>query len=99
MTRAVADGWRGILLRRPRWRAEAEIRVAYEAGDEPEAAIASLGVAEPGSVAIDRAIVDARPTGNHRLVIEGRDGREVPLAQALERVPAFSMIGRRYRRT
>ncbi len=35
VSRAVADGWRGILLRRPGWRAEAEIRASYEAGGEP----------------------------------------------------------------
>ena len=95
---AVADGWRGILLRRPGWRAEAEIRAAYEAGAEPEAEIAGLGTAEPGRVAIDLAIVDARPGGEGRLAIEGRDGNEIPLERALERVPGYALIGRRYRR-
>ena len=32
---AVADAWRAILLRRPRWRADAEIRAEYEAGRVP----------------------------------------------------------------
>lgn len=94
----VADGWRGILLRRPRWRAEAEIRVGYEAGDEPDGAVASLGTAVPGVLAIDRAVVDARPVGGHRLAIETRDGRDVPVVEALARVPGFAMIARRYRR-
>ncbi|HJP88552.1 MAG TPA: HD domain-containing protein [Candidatus Limnocylindrales bacterium] len=98
VTAAVADGWRAILLRRPRWRSEAEIRVTYEDGGEPADAVAGLGAAIPGEVAIDRAIVDARPVGGHRLAIEGRDGREVPVVQALERVPGFAMIARRYRR-
>ena len=97
VSRAVADGWRGILLRRPGWRAEAEIRAAYEAGAEPAAEIASLGADEPGRVAIDLAIVDARPAGR-RLAIEGRNGSDIPLADALARVPGFALVGRRYRR-
>jgi hypothetical protein len=98
VTAAVADGWRAILLRRPRWRSEAEIRVTYEAGAEPEASVAELGEPAEGEIAIDRAIVDARPVGGHRLAIEGRDGRDVPVVQALERVPGYAMIARRYRR-
>lgn len=98
VSRAVADGWRGILLRRPGWRAEAEMRASYEAGDEPKAEIARLGADEPGRVAIDLAVVDARPASDHRLAVEGRDGREIPLAEALERVPEYALIGRRYRR-
>jgi hypothetical protein len=98
VSRAVADGWRGILLRRPGWRAEAEMRASYEAGGEPASEIARLGSAEPGRVAIDLAVVDARPAGDHRLAIEGRDGSEIPLEQALARVPAYALIGRRYRR-
>ncbi|HET7182176.1 MAG TPA: HD domain-containing protein [Candidatus Limnocylindrales bacterium] len=94
----VADGWRAILLRRPRWRSEAEVRLTYEGGEEPDRAVADLGDAVPGSVAIDRAIVDARPVGGGRLAIEGRDGRDVPVVQALERVPGYAMIARRYRR-
>ncbi len=98
VSRAVADGWRGILLRRPGWRADAEMRASYEAGGEPAAEIAELGAAEPGRVAIDLAVVDARPDGGGRLAIEGRDGREIGLAEALARVPGFALIGRRYRR-
>jgi hypothetical protein len=98
VSRAVADGWRGILLRRPGWRAEAEIRASYEAGAEPDAEIARLGRPEPGQVAIDLAIVDARPASDRRLAIEGRDGEDIPLTEALERVPAYALIGRRYRR-
>jgi hypothetical protein len=49
-------------------------------------------------VTIDLAVVDARPAGDNRLAIEGRDGAEIPLAQALVRVPAYALIGRRYRR-
>jgi uncharacterized protein len=98
VTSAVADGWRGILLRRPGWRAEAEIRAFYEAGMEPAEDIAGLGTAEPGRIAIDLAVVDARPGDGRRLAVEGRDGSEIPLALALARVPAYALIGRRYRR-
>ena len=96
--RAVADGWRGILLRRPGWRAEAEIRASYEPGMEPHEDIAGLGSEEPGRVTIDLAIVDARPGDGRRLAVEGRDGSEIPLSRALARVPAYALIGRRYRR-
>ena len=98
VSKAVADGWRGILLRRPGWRAEAEIRASYEPGDEPTEEIASLGAGDPGRIAIDLAIVDARPGDGRRLAIEGRDGSEISLDRALARVPAFALIGRRYRR-
>jgi HD superfamily phosphohydrolase len=98
VSRAVAAGWRGILLRRPGWRAEVEMRAAYEPGAEPAAEIAKLGAAEPGRVAIDLATVDARPASEDRLAIEGRDGGDIPLAVALERIPAYTLIGRRYRR-
>jgi HD superfamily phosphohydrolase len=98
VTRAVADGWRGILLRRPGWRAEAEMRASYEAGDEPRAAIDALGTDVPGEIAIDLALVDARPTGGGRLAIEARDGRDIPLVEALSRVPGHALIARRYRR-
>jgi hypothetical protein len=66
---------------------------------EPAEDIASLGTAEPGRVAIDLAIVDARPGDGRRLAVEGRDGNDIPLASALARVPAYALIGRRYRRT
>jgi uncharacterized protein len=95
----VADGWRGILLRRPGWRAEAEFRASYEPGDEPSEEIAALGAAEPGRVAIDLAIVDARPGDGRRLALESREGGEIPLSAALVRVPAYALIGRRYRRS
>jgi HD superfamily phosphohydrolase len=98
VSRAVADGWHGILLRRPGWRSEAEMRASYEAGGEPHEAIAKLGEAEPGRVAIDLAVVDARPSSADRLAIEGRDGREIRLSDALARVPGYALIGRRYRR-
>jgi uncharacterized protein len=102
VTPAVADGWRAILLRRPRWRAEAEIRTEYEAGARPDELIATLGAAEPGRVAIDLAIVDARPADatatDSLLAVEGRDGSSLSLASSLGRLPAYALIARRYRK-
>ena len=103
VVQAVADAWRAVLLRRPRWRAEAEIRLEYEAGDLPEAEIAALGTPEPGRVAIDLAIVDARPAEatatDSLLAVEGRDGSPAPpLSRSLARLPAYALIGRRFRR-
>jgi hypothetical protein len=102
VTAAVADGWRAILLRQPRWRSDAEIREEYEAGQRPEDLIASLGSSEPGRVAIDIAVVDARPADatatDSLLALEARDGTELSIARALGRLPAYAMIARRYRR-
>ncbi|MEA2536799.1 MAG: uncharacterized protein QOF11_1033 [Chloroflexota bacterium] len=104
VTESVAEVWRGILLRRPRWRAEAEIRAEYEPDAFPVDAVASLGSAEPGRVALDLATVDARPADatatDSLLAIEGRDGRPAPpLSQSLARLPAYSLVARRYRRS
>jgi uncharacterized protein len=102
VTPAVAEAWRAILLRRPRWRSEAEIRLEYEAGRLPEDEIAALGAAEPGRVVIDLATVDARPADatatDSLLAVEGRDGSSLSLARSLGRLPAYSTIARRYRR-
>jgi HD superfamily phosphohydrolase len=99
---ALADAWRAILLRRPTWRSESEIRAEYEAGARPEALVATLGRAEPDRVAIDLAVVDARPadaTATDRLLrLEGRDGSSLSLAAALASIPAYWLVGRRYRR-
>ena len=63
----------------------------------------TLGPAEPGRVAIDLATVDARPAEatatDSLLAVEGLDGRPAaPLSEALARLPAYSLIARRYRR-
>jgi uncharacterized protein len=102
VTLEVADTWRAVLLRRPRWRSEAELRFEYEAGARPDEEIASLGDAEPGRVAIDLAVVDARPADatatDSLLAVEGRDGSSLSLARSLGRLPAYALIARRYRR-
>ena len=103
VSEAVAGAWRAILLRRPNWRSEAEIRAEYEAGQQPAELIAGLGQPEPGRIAIDLAIVDARPADvpageQPRLALEMRDGSAGPsLAEALGRLPGYALIGRRYR--
>ncbi len=102
VTRAVADAWRAILLRRPTWRAEAEFRAQYGSGGRPDDRIAALGPPEPGRVAIDLAEVDARPAdaeaAGRALAIEGRDGETIPLEVALGSIPPYWLIARRYRR-
>jgi HD superfamily phosphohydrolase len=100
----IGDAWRAILLRQPRWRSEAEVRAEYETGAWPEALVAGLGAAEPGRVAIDLAVVDARPADatatDSLLAVEARDGvSEIRLSSALARLPAYALIARRYRRT
>jgi hypothetical protein len=61
-----------------------------------------LGRGEPGAVAIDLALVDARPaeatTTDSLLAVEGRDGSSLSLARSLGRLPAYALIARRYRR-
>jgi hypothetical protein len=101
VTTEVADGWRAILLRRPRWRVEREVRAESATGAWTETLLETLGAAEPGRVAVDLTGIDARPGagGTPRLSIERRDGGPGPsLEEALARVPAWSLIGRRYRR-
>ncbi len=102
VTSAIADAWRAILLRQPTWRAEAEIRAEFEADARPDGLIASLGAAEPGRIAIDLAEVDARPASasstDGLLALETRDGEAASLATALASIPAYWLIGRRYRR-
>ena len=102
VTRTVADGWRGILLRRPGWRADGEFRASYEDGAFPEAEVlAALGPEEAGRVTIDRAAVDARladAAADQLLRIEARDGSAVPLSSAIPRIPRWALIARRYRR-
>jgi HD superfamily phosphohydrolase len=102
VTPEVADGWRAILLRRPRWHAEHEVSTESATPDWPAELLAELGGAEPGRVALDLTGVDARPGAGKAptLSIERRDGEPGPsLEVALARLPAWSLVGRRYRRS
>jgi HD superfamily phosphohydrolase len=102
VTETIGDAWQAILLRRPTWRSEAEIRAEYEAGGRPAGLVASLGTPEPGHVAIDLAEVDARPADaastDGLLALETREGGVASLSAALASIPAYWLIGRRYRR-
>ena len=108
---AAGDGTRGgrrgraaggaILLRRPRWRTEREVRAEQSTPDWPPDLLAELGEPEPGQVVLDLTGIDARPGAGKAptLVIERRDGEPGPsLDEALARLPAWSFVGRRYRR-
>jgi HD superfamily phosphohydrolase len=101
VTAGVADAWRAILLRRPRWRLEREVLAETPTPDWPPALLAELGSPEPGHVALDLTGVDSRPGAGlpPALAIERREGGPGPsVDEALARVPAWSLIGRRYRR-
>ena len=101
VTSDVADGWRAILLRRPRWRGELEVRTESADGTWPPSLLAELGAAEPGRVIVDLTGIDARPGASKppTLAIERRDGGAgSSLDDALGRLPAWLLIGRRYRR-
>jgi HD superfamily phosphohydrolase len=102
VTPAVAAGWRAILLRRPRWHVEREVSADSTSPDWPQALLDELGEPEAGRVALDLTGVDARPGAGKApsLAIERRDGGPGPaLDLALARLPAWSLVGRRYRRT
>ncbi len=100
----IAETWRGILLRRPRWHSEAEVRSTYEPAGREAAlgrAIEALGGSPVSDrVALDLAEVDARPaaaSADALLAVVGRDGAvSLPVSRALERLPAFALIARRY---
>jgi hypothetical protein len=101
VTPGIANGWRAILLRRPRWRGEHEVRVESETGEWPASLLAELGAPETDRIVVDLTGVDARPGASKppTLAIERRDGGVGPsLADALSRLPAWLLIGRRYRR-
>jgi hypothetical protein len=103
VTPDVGDGWRAILLRRPRWRLEREVQLESATPEWPETALAELGQPEAGRgrVAIDLTGIDARPGASRppTLAIERRDGGAPPsLDEALARLPAWLLVGRRYRR-
>jgi hypothetical protein len=106
VTSDVGRAWQAILLRRPRWRAETEVRRAYEAGERAavQAEVkAALGPEVPGRVTADLAEIDARPAQatatDSLLAVVGRDGAPAaPLSASLARLPAYALVARRYRR-
>jgi hypothetical protein len=104
VTAEVAEGWRAILLRRPRWHAEAEVRTEFDDPAVPPPELVALGQRVPGEVEIDLAIVDALPIDpaatTPALAIEPRAGGAPPsLERSLARLPRYALIGRRFRRS
>ena len=107
VTAEVAGVWSAILLRRPRWRIDGELRRDYEAGERDEALAAArleLGPEEPGRYAVDLAEVDARPAEatatDSLLAVAGRDGAAtLAVSEALGRLPAYSLVARRFIRS
>ncbi|MGH2407383.1 MAG: HD domain-containing protein [Candidatus Limnocylindrales bacterium] len=103
---AVGQLWRHILLRRPTWRAIAEVRRDSRSGGsraEIEAALAAgSGGAEGMELRLDLAETDARPQNplvkRASLIVARRDGSLDPTAlhDLLERLPAVVVVGRAY---
>jgi hypothetical protein len=103
VTPAVADAWRAVLFRKPRWQLEEEIRVEYGNEGPPPGLMERLGVPVPGEVAIDLATCDPRhvegDAADRLLAIEGPEGRATrPISELLVRLPLVSVVGRRYHR-
>jgi HD superfamily phosphohydrolase len=109
VTAAVAELWRGILLRRPTWRAVHEIRRDSRAGLSPDQVEDELraemgGADRDGRLRFDLAVADARPQNpilpEGQLIVARRDGTldSAPLESLLERLPAVVVVGRAYRR-
>jgi HD superfamily phosphohydrolase len=103
VTQAVAEAWRAILFRNPRWQLEEELRAEF--GDEgiPANLLEKLGTAIPGEVAIDLATCDPRhvegDAADRLLAVEGREGQTArPISELLTKLPLYSVIARRYRR-
>ena len=97
-------GWRAILLRRPRWRSEAEVRAEYEAGERPDDADrgarrrrARARRDRPRGGRRPAGRRDRRPTRCSRSRVATAD-RRCRCRPALASIPAYWLIGRRYRR-
>ena len=105
VTPAIADAWRAILLRRPRWHLGTEIRAELRAGrlSRGRRGRARHRRATARSRSTSRSSTPGRPAGPRRTMhsaLEARDGvSRIRLSEALSRLPAFALIGRRYART
>jgi len=103
VTPAVAEAWRAVLFRNPRWQLEEEIRTESATDEIPQALRDRLGEAIPGEVEIDFGTCDPRhvegDAADQLLAVAGRDGREGrPISELLVKLPLLSVVGRRYRR-
>jgi HD superfamily phosphohydrolase len=103
VTPAVADAWRAVLFRSPRWQMEEEFRADYFDESVPESFQSELGAPIPGEVEIDVAYCDPRhvegDAADRLLAVEGTNGREArPISSLLLKLPLYSVVARRYRR-
>jgi hypothetical protein len=103
----VGELWRGILMRRPTWRAVREVRRDSRSGADPESVTAELRASLPGDAhdyRFDVALADARPQNpllaQGSLIVARRDGTldAAVLGELLERLPAVVTVGRAYER-
>jgi HD superfamily phosphohydrolase len=103
VTAAVADAWRAVLFRSPRWQMEEEIRLDLFEEPLPADLAARLGTSTPGEVEIDVAYCDPRhvegDAADRLLAVEGQGGGSArPISSLLLKLPLFSVVARRYRR-
>ncbi|MBJ7482575.1 MAG: HD domain-containing protein [Chloroflexi bacterium] len=103
VTPAVADAWRAVLFRSPRWQMEEELRADYFEEPLPHDLAERLGTPIPGEVEIDVAYCDPRhvegDAADRLLAVEGPNGREGrPISSLILKLPLYSVVARRYRR-
>jgi hypothetical protein len=103
VTPAVADAWRAVLFRSPRWQMEEELRADYFEEPLPHDLADRLGTPIPGEVEIDVAYCDPRhvegDAADRLLAVEGPNGREGrPISSLILKLPLYSVVARRYRR-
>ncbi len=107
VTPRVGELWRGILLRRPTWRAVREVRRDSRGGHDRASVEAELRTAlgaeaDRPDVCLDLAEADARPQNplkaSGQLIVARRDGTLDPtaLGELLERLPAVVVVGRAF---
>jgi len=112
VTPQIGDQWRGILLRRPGWRAVREVRRHLHADDLGAGAMghvrqellgdrdASIAADDP-SIRVDLAAADSGPIEPRgQLIVARRDGSldATAVSQLLARLPALVVVGRLYER-
>jgi HD superfamily phosphohydrolase len=108
VTPRTGELWRGILLRRPTWRAVRELRRDSRTGGSPEQVEQELRASGPdvadGRLRVDLAQTDGRPENpllvGDQLVVARRDGSldAEGVGELLNRLPAVVVVGRAYER-
>jgi len=111
VTARIGELWRGILLRRPGWRAVREVRRHFRADDLADGAVERLRaeLLAPGTegtsaseLRVDLAEADSGPyarlDSGGQLIVARRDGTldTTAVSALLERLPALVVIGRLY---